>query len=121
MSKILFFVALVIVLAASRDDDPRWPNKFTMTFNETFTYPIIGESKTTGSFYYDFENKRYAVYRANGQRDRYCGLNGLYFFYNTPCTHYVEEGNRYLYYPEYDYCCNCCQNPHGCGVLTPDW
>lgn len=50
-----------------------------------------------------------------------CGLNGLYAFYNTPCTQYVSEGVRYLYYPEYNKCCNCCSAEDGCGVVIPTW
>ena len=118
---ILLLTLFATAILADESQAPRWNDRFTQDFEETFTYPVIGTSKTNGRFFYDWQQKKYAVYRENGKRDRYCGLNGLYFFYNTPCTQYVDSGNRYLYYPEYDYCCNCCQSAHGCGILKPDW
>lgn len=30
-------------------------------------------------------------------------------------------GKRYLYFPEKNDCCYCCDAEHGCGVLKPDW
>jgi hypothetical protein len=30
-------------------------------------------------------------------------------------------GKRYLYFPEKNDCCYCCDSAHGCGVLKPDW
>jgi hypothetical protein len=30
-------------------------------------------------------------------------------------------GKRYLYFPEKNDCCYCCDAAHGCGVLKPDW
>ena len=99
---------------------PLWPNQFTQTFNET-TSLFIGSHHTTGTYYYDWTNRKYRVDRANGRNDRYCGLNGVYMFFNTPCSHYVSEGKRYLYYPNRDHCCFCCDDAQGCGVLKPTW
>ena len=121
MFKALLFFALFAVVCIAAPEEPRWNDRFKQDFEETFTYPVLGTSKTKGTIYYDWTSKRYAVYRENGKRDRYCGTNGSYFFYNTPCVHYVDEGVRYLYYPKYDDCCACCMAEHGCGVLYPGW
>ena len=75
--------------------------------------------KNTGKLFYDYINKRYRVDRDNGKGDRYCG--SVYKLSNTPCTHYVTEGKRYLHFPEKNDCCYCCDSEHGCGVLKPDW
>jgi hypothetical protein len=101
------------------ETSPVWPDQFEQSFTETFTYPVIGSSQTKGKFYYDWINKRYRVDRENGKYDRYCGT--VYKLTNTPCSHIVTEGDRYLYYPEKDYCCYCCSSDHGCGLLKPDW
>lgn len=90
------------------------------------TYGFIKEH-TRGKFFYDYTNSRYRVDRDNGKGDRYCG--SVYKLRNTPCSHIVTEGiklsslkgKRYLHFPEHDYCCYCCDDAHGCGVLKPDW
>jgi len=82
------------------------------------TYWLIS-GKTKGNFYYDYPNRRYRVDRENGKYDRYCGT--IYKFRDAACSHIVTGGNRYLYFPDKNYCCNCCSDKHGCGVLTPNW
>ena len=85
------------------------------------------KTSTSGKFFYDFTNKRYRVDRENGKGDRYCG--SVYQLKDTPCSHIVVEGSllililgkRYLYFPEKNDCCYCCDDVHGCGILTPDW
>ena len=81
----------------------------------------VGTYKTKGEFYYDATNNRYRVDRENGRGDRYCWLNGLKVFSNTPCSHIVSEGKRYLHYPEKKSCCYCCNAAQGCGILKPTW
>ena len=122
---IILSLLLICVISCSSnssnltDAPPVWPDKFEQTFNETFSYPLIGSSTTTGKFFYDWKNKRYRIDRVNGKWDRYCGP--VYPFSNTACSQIVVEGKRYLYYPEKNYCCYCCDSSHGCGVLKPDW
>jgi hypothetical protein len=98
---------------------PIWPDQFEQTFEETLKYPVLGSHSTNGKFFYDWTNKRYRVDRENGHYDRYCG--SVYPFSNTECSHIVVDGDRYLWYPEKDYCCYCCSAQHGCGLLKPDW
>ena len=122
--KLVFALLAVLAIAAMAEDPqtPMWPTKFTEDFTESFTYPVIGTHKTQGSFYYDFSTNRYRVSRDNGRYDRYCGLNGLKAFQNTPCDQFVDEqGDRYLYYPEKSECCYCCSAEHGCGILKQNW
>ena len=94
---------------------------FTADFTEVFKYPLIGEIKTKGRFFYDYNSRRYRVDRDNGKGDRYCGLNGLKWLKNTPCSQYVVNGDRYIYYPDLKECCYCCSSQHGCGILHPQW
>jgi len=98
---------------------PVWPNQFEESFEETFTYPVLGANTTKGRFFYDWLNKKYRVDRENGHYDRYCGP--IYPFSNTPCSQIVNDGDRYIYFPEKNYCCYCCSSEHGCGLLKPDW
>jgi len=100
---------------------PRFPDTFTQGFNEILSYPILGNHTTSGTFHYDWTTKRYRIDRDNGRYDRYCGLNGAKAFFDTPCSHIVVNGDRYLYYPERNECCYCCSADHGCGILKPNW
>jgi len=100
---------------------PEWPNKFTQNFTDETVW-LTGKHRTRATFIYDFTNLRYRLDRENGRYDRYCGTNGVsYQFENTPCSHIVVDGNRYLYYPEKKDCCFCCNAAAGCGVLKPSW
>ena len=115
------FLFLLSLAVADVVNYPLWPDTFTQTFNETFKYPGGSYHYTTGTFYYNWTARAYRVDRANGRYDRYCGLNGSKMWKNTPCSHYVSGGDRYLYYPVLDECCYCCSSEHGCGILRPDW
>ena len=42
-------------------------------------------------------------------------------FSDTPCTHLVNNGIRYLIYPDLQICCNCCSDTDGYGILKPTW
>ena len=124
MMKIQYFfliLSLIFVCVSATTDStpPVWPNTFEQTFVETFSYPVLGSSTTTGKFFYDFPNRRYRIDRVNGKWDRYCGP--VYPFSNTACSQIVVDGKRYLYYPEKNYCCYCCGSEYGCGILKPDW
>ena len=98
---------------------PSWPNIFQEDFTEVLSYPLLGSGNTTGTIYYDWTMQRYALKRQNGNWDRYCGT--VYMFTDTPCTHIVSNGLRYLHFPDQKYCCMCCSGVNGCGVLRPDW
>lgn len=117
----MFILAILATCTAQVTEFPRWPDVFKQTFNETFKYPGGKEHYTQGTFYYNWVNKTYRVDRDNGRYDRYCGFNGFKMWKDTPCSHYVANGDRYLFYPELNECCYCCSAEHGCGILKPDW
>ena len=119
MKTLLLIIALVALARAADPTAPDWPSRFSQTFNEDLTYPIIGTGKTSGTLYYDWAAKRYRVDRDNGKWDRYCGT--IFKFTDTPCSHIVVEGKRYLHFPDKNYCCMCCTDVGGCGLLKPDW
>jgi len=128
MKYIILFLAFIyyvkcddVATTKAQPADPKWPDVFQQTFNETFYYPVIGTHKTKGTYYYDFPNKRYRIDRENGRYDRYCGFNGIRAFQNTPCNQLVIDGMRWLIYPEKKECCQCCSAANGCGVLKPTW
>mmetsp|Transcript_27181 Transcript_27181/g.48803 ORF Transcript_27181/g.48803 Transcript_27181/m.48803 type:complete len:218 (-) Transcript_27181:1527-2180(-) len=113
------FAGLAALASAAQPADPLWPTKFSQTFNETTK--ILTSNTMTGTMYYDYENKLERVDRDNGRWDRYCGLNGVKTFQNTPCSQYVVNGDRYIHYPEKNECCYCCSSEHGCGIVKSTW
>jgi hypothetical protein len=125
IKSIIFSLAIILSICSafaketSTNEAPVWANQFEQEFEETLTYPLIGSSKTKGKIFYDWTNKRYRIDRDNGKWDRYCG--SVLKLTETPCSHIVDEGKRYLYFPKKDYCCYCCDSAHGCGILKPDW
>jgi hypothetical protein len=81
-------------------------------------YHVDLVGNTTGVYLYDYTNKRALTTRVNGKVDRFCGtvLGG-----DHACNHLVLNGTRYLVYPDLKFCCNCCDDAHGCGVIKPDF
>lgn len=119
LSSFMTLVGIVTLTSALQPADPVWPMQFAQTFNETTK--ILTTNTMTGTMYYDAANNRERVDRDNGRWDRYCGLNGLKTFQNTPCTQYVVNGDRYIHYPEKNECCYCCSSEHGCGIVKNTW
>jgi hypothetical protein len=110
---------LISGCAAATTTTPVWPDVFTQNFTEVESYGKVYVAKTSGQFLYDWPNRRYKVIREKGEGDRYCGT--VEKFKNTPCNHLVTGGKRYLDFPKEKYCCFCCDDSHGCGVLDPAW
>merc|ERR1712113_122606 len=94
---------------------PVLPETFQVSFDESATFGL----KTEGKLWYDYEHLVERVDRENGKGDRYCGA--AKFLKNTPCTHLTANGTRYLIYDELDFCCTCCYDENGCGVLRRDF
>jgi hypothetical protein len=80
---------------------------------------VITKGTTNGTYWYDFTNGKARTDRANGKYDRYCG--SVYKLTDTPCTHLVVDGLRYLVFPQKQYCCMCCTAAKGCGIMRRDW
>lgn len=57
--------------------------------------------------------------RSTGKYDRYC--SSVKLLQDTPCTHLVVDGLRYLIFPTLKSCCACCTADSGCGTIRPDW
>lgn len=124
--KLALAIAIIAILGMAHAQDqpkyPLWPNQFTVDFTEKLSYPLSPDFHTEGTLFYDYEANQYKISRKNGRGDRYCFLNGKYFFLNTPCDHIVDnKGDRYLYYPEKNDCCFCCAAKDGCGLTKPSW
>ena len=118
LSLLQFFISTT---TATQPAYPVWHKQFQINFNETMSLPNLGVETSDGSFIYDYVNGRSYTHRINGTLDRYCGLNGFNWFTGQPCDHYVIDGDRFIDYPEHDYCCYCCSASHGCGMLFPEW
>jgi hypothetical protein len=137
----LLLTAALSVLADT--PTPYWHQHFSVDFNET-TKAVFWQWQTEGTWYYNAKTNQEHVYRANGRGDRYCAfaftpisdqaqnkasLEALWFrfcksihpFSDTPCSHLITGGNRYLIFPDLGTCCFCCNAEHGCGILDPHW
>ena len=115
----ILVVALLTVSVLSQYVPKSWPHQWSSEFTEVMKLPY-GSGSSNGKWWYDWNTKQFRVDRMDGKYDRYCGIN-WYIFRNTPCSQYVVNGWRYLYYPEKQYCCKCCHASNGCGIVTPNW
>ena len=98
---------------------PVLPPSFFVLFNESIPAVFGGANNTlNGASWYDAANNRSAEWRSTGKYDRYCGSANSA---DSPCTHLVVSGQRYLIWPELKSCCLCCKASAGCGILRPDW
>lgn len=96
---------------------PTWPPTFNVSFTEV-TSDVLQNTTFTGAMYYDFPGRLFRIDRSSGKTDRYCGSVKSE---DTPCTHLVSAGERYLVFPDLSYCCKCCNDAQGCGIVSPDW
>lgn len=108
----------VSVLADTPTPTP-WAPEWYAEFSEKLSFPLRGDHQTTGKWWYSWTQKKFRVDREDGNYDRYCGLTEK--FTDTPCSQIVTGGTRYLWFPKKNYCCNCCSDKHGCGIVTRDW
>jgi hypothetical protein len=115
---ISFIIATISIVFVFGQQPPVWPSQFQQSYNETVKIGFL-TGKTSGKYYYDAINNYTRIDRENGEYDRYCG--SVHYFTNTPCTHLVRDGKRYLIFPELNNCCLCCNQAHGCGILKRDW
>ncbi|XP_075251442.1 uncharacterized protein LOC142343927 [Convolutriloba macropyga] len=123
VSYFIFAVAFILgakgVLGAdSTPSPPQWPDQFVQNFTET-SFWASGWYQTEGTFYYDWTNKKMSIEKESGMWDRLCASE--YPDKDTPCTHYVDSGDRYLYFPEMKTCCYCCNSSDTCDMKSPDW
>lgn len=115
MKKILI---TLLILHLTTPKPPILPLKYKQNFTESLSL-LTFKGTTAGTIYYNFPKKLYRIDRENGKLDRYCGT--YYKFTDTPCSHYVKDKIRYLYFPEKKNCCKCCSEKNGCGILKNNW
>ncbi|KAF6263736.1 hypothetical protein COO60DRAFT_340919 [Scenedesmus sp. NREL 46B-D3] len=104
--------------ALGEDPKPIWHMQFSIDFNET-TKLLWFNWQTEGRLLYDALQQVEVLHRANGKGDRYC--MSIHPRTDTPCTHLVVAGQRYLIFPQLGECCRCCSSAGGCGILDPGW
>lgn len=122
MRKVIL-ITIVLTLASNFICDDlkakQWADQWEADFDEEIYVPIFGTDKVKGKWSYDYTNRRFAISRDNGRKDRYCG--SVYKFENTPCTQIVKDNKRYMWFPKKNFCCMCCTSEKGCGIVNPNW
>ena len=118
----MYFLLLISeVLSQQIPEYPQWNPVWYQNFSETTTSAAYGINTVTGTYYYNSTSGQGRVDRSTGRYNKYCGKNDWFTFFDTPCTHLITNGIRYLVYPELNICCNCCSDQDGCGILIPNW
>ena len=106
-----------IVSSGDHTSATTWANTWQAGFTEKTS--ALFSLTTKGNWWFDYTNKKFRVDRENGKLDRYCG--SIYKLSNTKCNQVVREGKRYMYFPDKKFCCMCCTDAQGCGVIKPEF
>ena len=118
--KLILAATLLLTGILKADPVPTpFANQYSANFVEDMWIPLRGHQNTTGTWYYDWTNKKFWLDRQDSANDRYCGVSEG--FKHTSCSMIITGGRRYLYYPELKYCCFCCKDNNGCGMVYPNW
>ncbi|KAL4505885.1 hypothetical protein ABPG72_013646 [Tetrahymena utriculariae] len=120
MKYIIICLILASVLAQQEPLKPVWAPTWSQDFVEYFnvTNQIYAN---VGTYQYNAPSNSSRLSRSNGKQDPFCIG---YLNYNTtsaPCEHLTVNNTRWMYYPDEDNCCYCCNAEQGCGILKPDW
>jgi len=94
-----------------------WPNVWQAGFTEKTS--ALFSVTTKGNWWFDYNKKLFRVDREDGVLDRYCG--SIYKLRHTQCSQVVREGKRYFYFKEQKFCCKCCTDAQGCGIIKPSF
>ncbi len=97
---------------------PYLPKHFKQSYTEDEHYWKYTKGSTSGTIYYDLASKRQRVDKKNGKFDKFCG--SIFWYKDTPCSQIVNEGKAYMYFPEKNHCCMCCDESQGCGIYKYD-
>ena len=117
----MYFFLLLASVLSQQPTGPQWNTVWAQNFTLTsYGYPL-GTNSVGGTMYYNSQLGTQRIDRANGRYDGFCSQNEWFMFMDTPCTHLINSGIRYLYYPALGVCCNCCSASDGCGILAPTW
>lgn len=50
-----------------------------------------------------------------------CGSPAFNYTLGSTCSMYQVNGTRYISWPHQNFCCACCTEEDGCGMLKPTW
>ena len=117
----MYLLVILVTALAQTPSSPMWNNVWQMNFTETTTNAAYGVNEVEGTWYYNASLNISRMDRTSARYDNFCGGNDWFRFFDTPCTHLVNNGIRYIVYPELQICCNCCSDADGCGILMPTW
>jgi hypothetical protein len=117
----MFLLILLQSALSQQPAYPQWNPVWYLPFDESSESWWMGNHEVSGMWYYNATGNMSRMDRSSGRWDMFCGANEWFMFFDTPCTHLVTGGVRYLVYPDLGVCCNCCTDQDGCGILKPNW
>ena len=114
--KILILLLAFIAFTMSVDP-PIYDKPFRINFDETI---VQNRSKyhINGKMFYDPDNKKSRVDRANGRYNPFCGT--ILSDQTTPCQQFFTDDKLWITFPAKQICCFCCDAAHGCKMSEPD-
>ena len=117
-------VAVASGAIANPPPPPIWPDAFLATFVDTVMAGPLGTYTFPAALAYNFSAGAQRLDHGKGQHDWFCSTSahGIPIGVGENCTSLIApDGWWYLYFPEKERCCKCCDREHGCGPIRPGW
>merc|ERR1712065_130090 len=121
LAKIFVVVALAVLAtsAAAALPKPYWPD----TFMANISITAQGEGPVVeGAYAVSMVDGVYVSVQVMPSGDDF--LCSTVYNETTPCVDVASTEERFLYFPEKDECCSCCNvtsSTAACGALVPSW
>merc|ERR1712065_67093 len=121
LAKIFVVVALAVLAtrAAAALPKPYWPD----TFMANISITAQGEGPVVeGTYAVSMVDGVYVSVQVMPSGDDF--LCSTVYNETTPCVDVASTEERFLYFPEKDECCSCCNvtsSTAACGALVPSW
>lgn len=108
--KVIFSI-LLLNFVCSQQTAKSWAN--------TWQANVLINGSVNGQWKYNYPEGLFYLYKEKSSSDQFCST--IFKNQEIPCYILVRDHNRYIVFPDKNFCCKCCTAKNGCDVLKPNW